>query len=225
MWGGIAETEFFSRHEGRKLIKKQAFGTGGGQVSIVEITKKSVIEGNIPISHGDYLNSIARPNITWLFQKNISQHPIMAKFNESSVNTLRIVTVHTGKRVVVLMGYLRFGKPGNVVDNVSAGGWELKICKDGKTGNTMYSRENKLDRFVEIEIPFYEECRQLAISLHQAIPQLFTVGWDIAITENGPVVIEGNDGWDPESQVNAGRGLRKEYEMLLDERERYYGEM
>jgi hypothetical protein len=32
----------------------------------------------------------------------------------------------------------------------------------------------------------------LTIKLHRALHCFFIIGWDIAITENGPVVIEGN---------------------------------
>ena len=32
--------------------------------------------------------------------------------------------------------------------------------------------------------------------LHGELYGIVTIGWDIAITENGPLVLEGNDNWD-----------------------------
>jgi hypothetical protein len=36
----------------------------------------------------------------------------------------------------------------------------------------------------------------LAKKLHNELYGIHTAGWDIAIAENGPIVIEGNDNWD-----------------------------
>lgn len=43
-----------------------------------------------------------------------------------------------------------------------------------------------------------------------AFPFLKAVGWDIAVTEKGPVVIEINDFWDRTGQLFIKRGWRKE---------------
>lgn len=32
-------------------------------------------------------------------------------------------------------------------------------------------------------------------AIHKGISELFTGGWDVALTTNGPLVFEGNDGW------------------------------
>ncbi len=34
-------------------------------------------------------------------------------------------------------------------------------------------------------------------AIHKGISELFTGGWDVALTTNGPLVFEGNDGWCP----------------------------
>ena len=46
------------------------------------------------------------------------------------------------------------------------------------------------------EIPFYKEAEAMAILLHQNMYRSHSIGWDIAITNNGPVFIEGNDRWE-----------------------------
>ena len=45
-------------------------------------------------------------------------------------------------------------------------------------------------------IPHLSEALDLAVRAHTLLPGLRTVGWDIAITENGCVLVEGNDAWD-----------------------------
>lgn len=46
------------------------------------------------------------------------------------------------------------------------------------------------------ELPFWDEAKALAIRAHEtAFPELALVGWDIGLTDDGPVIIEGN--WTP----------------------------
>jgi hypothetical protein len=40
-----------------------------------------------------------------------------------------------------------------------------------------------------------EEAIDVAARFHKTLSPLFTVGWDIAITPNGPCVVEGNSHW------------------------------
>tara|TARA_R110002110_G_scaffold414983_1_gene647341 strand:+ start:27394 stop:28131 length:738 start_codon:yes stop_codon:yes gene_type:complete len=47
------------------------------------------------------------------------------------------------------------------------------------------------------KIPFWNEARDLVSMTHASIPDLTTIGWDIGITPNGPVLIEGNAWYDP----------------------------
>ena len=62
----------------------------------------------------------------------------------------------------------------------------------------------------------------LAKEAHSCIPQLFTVGWDIVVTPDGPRILEGNDGWDPYlSQTPQGNAQRRIWNTCLQERQRF----
>jgi glutathione synthase/RimK-type ligase-like ATP-grasp enzyme len=41
-------------------------------------------------------------------------------------------------------------------------------------------------------LPFWEEAKRLAAEAHRAFADRVVVGWDIAILEDGPILIEGN---------------------------------
>ena len=47
-------------------------------------------------------------------------------------------------------------------------------------------------RFKGIEIPFWDRCCRLCLQAAGLFPQLPLVGWDLAITPEGPVIMEGN---------------------------------
>jgi hypothetical protein len=46
--------------------------------------------------------------------------------------------------------------------------------------------------FEDFTVPHFEEVKALALKTASFIPGLRLVGWDIAIGESGPVLIEGN---------------------------------
>lgn len=45
-------------------------------------------------------------------------------------------------------------------------------------------------------LPYWDKAKQLALDAHQLLPEYFSLGWDIAITSDGPVILETNIGWD-----------------------------
>lgn len=137
----------------------------------------------------------------------LSQHPEMAKFNSSSVNTLRIVTVYDGLEVNVLAGIARFGRKGRIADNFHHGGIACKI--DVETGIvTTTGRNRNGERFVlhpdskicfpGFQIPKWKEVITLVKKLALVVPDVKYVGWDIVLTEDSICVIEGNYGADPD---------------------------
>ena len=42
------------------------------------------------------------------------------------------------------------------------------------------------------QLPHWEEAVELAIEAHGTLPKIALVGWDIGLTPEGPVIIEGN---------------------------------
>ena len=46
--------------------------------------------------------------------------------------------------------------------------------------------------FTGYEIPFFHDALTLVMKAAQEIPEIRYIGWDIAISANGPVVIEAN---------------------------------
>ncbi|MEN9576606.1 MAG: hypothetical protein RL514_4461 [Verrucomicrobiota bacterium] len=44
-------------------------------------------------------------------------------------------------------------------------------------------------------VPEWPRCRELVLAAHRLTPDVPMVGWDLAITPDGPLIIEGNPGW------------------------------
>ena len=164
----------------------------------------------------------------YLVQTCVVQHPVMDSIYDKSVNTLRILTVMdkgTGKAVSVA-GEVRFGAHGSVVDNLAAGGVavgidlktgqlsEFGICKKGGAKRTP-CHPDSLVRFDDVRIPFVQEAVDLAEKLHEKLSSIRVIGWDIAITSDGPIFIEGNDNAEISGLQTVNGGLRSAIQGLL----------
>lgn len=135
-----------------------------------------------------------------LLEDWVRQHEALGALCPTSVNTLRIATLLGDKKEGIVYAYIRIGN-GNVVDNVDQGGMAAPIDLDtgriravgaDKQGNR-YARHpmtgTEIPGFV---IPYWEEAKRMALDAMHVIPQVRFVAWDVAITPDGPVFIEGN---------------------------------
>lgn len=142
----------------------------------------------------------------YVFQPRIEQHPDLDAVNSSSVNTIRInVFYDRNRKRRVLTPFAKFGSGGAIVDNAGTGGIILALdaesgCASGaafrflKEGGATYNQHPDTHYpFDEFEAPHFAEACSVALRASELFPHRF-IGWDIAITRDGPVIVEGNSG-------------------------------
>lgn len=116
----------------KKIIIKKSFDTGGGRgVSLAKRIGSEWVENHGKKIDWDYLRKVFNHN--FVVQEYIEQHPFFSRFNESSVNTIRLFTYRSVKNneVIPLQSVLRIGQSGSIVDNQASGGISCGINKDG----------------------------------------------------------------------------------------------
>ncbi|WP_018175029.1 MULTISPECIES: sugar-transfer associated ATP-grasp domain-containing protein [unclassified Thioalkalivibrio] len=65
-------------------------------------------------------------------------------------------------------------------------------------------------------LPLWEEVKALALQAQRSLPEVKTIGWDIAITPEGPLILEGNTTYGLASlQIAHQRGFRREMEQIF----------
>jgi len=141
---------------------------------------------------------------SFIVQDEVVQHREMARLNPSSLNTIRIDTFKApGGRPEVLSAFLRMAMGDNCVDNIGEGGLYVGVNLEDGTLKQHAIRDLWLDtadfsahpktgvQFQGFQIPFFEDVQRAAIEAAHWIPKAL-VGWDIAVSETGPIVIEGN---------------------------------
>jgi hypothetical protein len=139
----------------------------------------------------------------FVIEELIQQHDFFASFNQDSINTIRIHVFNLsncGGDVDVKWPYLRIGRKGSQVDNISSGG--IEIVLDEKTGNMLFASDGKgvlysehPDTHIKFEgkIPFWNEMLDTAKKIARAIPKLKIAGLDLALDmRNGWTLVEIN---------------------------------
>lgn len=135
----------------------------------------------------------------FVLEELITQHEHMRTLCTTSVNTLRIITFFDGAHVHVLANVLKMGN-GGAIDNFSHGGMYTMLDDEGVAHYAAFDGENRTfvthpvtgTSIVGFQVPLFDEVLAFVDTLARVVPQIPYVGWDIAITPSGPVVIEGN---------------------------------
>lgn len=202
------------------FIKEAQTTSGGAGVYYIkkeELTREKIIQ---------IANAIPTDIV---IQKEMKQHPDMARLNDSSVNSLRIYSVLGLDGITtVYSSVVRMGVGGAKVDNYSAGGVGCGIKEDGTLRDYGYNKKGeRLEyhptsnvKFENYKIPSYSKAVDLVKKAHPMVAHFRSVAWDIAIDEAGnPILIEANlcRGGTDTLQVNNGPLYGKDTKKILDE--------
>ena len=218
----VSFNEFCEKNNNQKMVFKQSFGCSGDSIEIGLIYRDKVIVNHNEYKPEQYFSLISDPQTTWLIQNYIVQHKTLMELNDTSVNTMRVITFNTGNTVVVARNVLRYGKKGSCVDNADKGGFVTGVSMKGELYPDCFnfsSSMRSINPYNNIVLPYYEEAIEIVKRAHSLIPELFTIGWDVAFGINGPIIIEGNDGWDPHiAQAPLGNAMRTVWNELTAQR-------
>lgn len=151
----------------------------------------------------------------------------MNKLCSTSLNTIRLQTVITEDQGIMAFGATcRLGREGSFVDNWAKGGLivgiDMNTGKLRKTafikpsyGTTVTKHPDNGLVFEGFEIPYFREAVEMAKDLHSNLYRIHSIGWDIAITPDGPMFIEGNSLWEISLIQTANGGLKNQIEKYF----------
>jgi len=179
-----------------RIIAKPLNNCGGKGIEVIDLDKsKMKNEYNILKIY----NALIK-NEQFLVEEYLIQHEDLSKLYNGSVNSLRILSfLDDNGEVHILNTILRIGNNGSV-DNFSSGGMYTFVNEKGKVyvpaidekGNIFEEHPSSKVKIVGFEVPRYDEIESLIKKIAKIVPTVRYVGWDIVVTNNGLVVIEGN---------------------------------
>jgi len=153
----------------------------------------------------DHLCDLSRSGRV-LLQEKLKNHAALARLTNGSLSTLRIVSCIAPSGSIDLMPpVIRIPAGRSVVDNFAESGFAAPIdLATGTVCGAAVQRDNRLglistDRhpdtgqeFRGFGIPMWAEAVHLARRAHQTFPSVHFIAWDIAVLQDGPVLVEGN---------------------------------
>lgn len=175
----------------KKVIVKPDVGSRGRGIQLFEYTDDDTAHV--------FFKSLKEEAVC---EEYIFQHDKMCSLNPNCVNSVRIVALCDENEVNIIAASLKVGgKENSIVDNMHNNGIGANVdIETGIVDGVGYDYNNHTYIFHPITgtqivgflVPFWAETLELVKNTHLDIPQCPLLGWDVAITESGPEIIEIN---------------------------------
>jgi hypothetical protein len=227
-------SEFIRRFRSDGFVFKPAEGIQGRQIVVLTGAAPGDPDAFLSLSGERYdaaaLVAVARDTAalelqnpdsnasSFLLEERIRPHPDLAELVGPTLCCVRVVTVVSldGSPKIVGSAYKLQPKPVGV-DQLMYGALGCWVDPDtgalgpgrNRDGYEYISVIPGTDRaFVGYRLPCWEQVKEVALQAAAAFPWARGIGWDIGISDRGPVIIEGNARWSPSLvQLPAPRGL------------------
>ena len=169
----------------REFVFKKAIYSGSGK-GVQKISFPTEKEINQIVNSRDFI-----------IQDVVKQNAFFSNLNESSVNTIRMETLNLNDTFSVLSAFVRIGAKGSFVDNISGReGMVVGISDQGvlneygltKGYEKVYKASSGVS-FDNLKITNYDQIKSQISAFHQLFPSANLINWDIAIDENGNIII------------------------------------
>ncbi len=137
-----------------------------------------------------------------VLQRCLKPHPVLADFAPDVLHTVRANT-YLKPEPRILDAILRVGGGRTPTDNVSQGGIAVPLdlatgrCGRGSVvvgGMPQFVDHHPVSgaRITDVVLPDWQGVCALAMAAAQTFSRQTTIGWDIGLTSEGPVLLEGN---------------------------------
>lgn len=143
----------------------------------------------------------------FVLQACLVNHPVIRALGNGSLSTLRVMTTRRAPAPAEpLLAVLRVATGNAAADNFDLGGIATRVdLGTGRCGKAIAKRgDYPVESFsinpdngaqIEgLEVPYWREAVELALRAHSLLDhRIPVIGWDVAILDGGPVLIEAND--------------------------------
>ena len=154
----------------------------------------------------------------FIVQERVRNHPEIIRLTDAhGLQTARLTTlldgtgqcriIHTHFKLIVgdnITDNFAHGASGNLQARVNLNNgrlWRPVAASPGVPGFRATKEHPDTGQAIEgFRLPFWSEACHLVERTAPLFLPLQTIGWDVALTPDGPVIIEGNAWWDPPNQ-------------------------
>jgi len=167
------------------------------------------LKGGGAVSIGDLVRFIvAFGRNGYLFQKRLAPHPRLAAAFGGTLASMRLLVLLDAAGSALESAVVKIPRPGNPADNywrpgnmlgsVDAENGRVRRVVSG-VGEDMARHDSHPDTrasLVDFALPDWEAVKSMCAAAANAFPGVRTQSWDVALTPDGPVLLEFNFGGD-----------------------------
>tara|TARA_B100001939_G_scaffold348192_1_gene373634 strand:- start:26198 stop:27277 length:1080 start_codon:yes stop_codon:yes gene_type:complete len=202
---------------GTGVICKPVYGAHG--TGIVGFDKKNEayegIRSEFPSleSFYNYLTTTGRHEEFIIQEKLTGHQEILALTGKKQVQGLRLITVmdkNNEPRLILrkiklagrdrLLDNFQFGQSGALLCLLDENGQIEKAhayCAEKQALTSISHHPETGKSLIGFQVPHWKQCVDLVLRAQKHFRPHKTIGWDVAITDEGPLLLEGNIYWDP----------------------------
>ncbi len=205
------------KETGGKLFLKPTGGQGGFGIIVLKYQDNSFMVNGHSVELDSFIKNL--PSVTFILQKGIVQSKQMQDINPSSVNTLRVVVQPVGDVMRMKTCIIRMGRKGKEVDNSAQGGVSVKVdIKTGRVADTataehgggiLKTHPDTGKAFGDIVINNWNVLKDQIEGIGTKLIDFNNIALDIAVTEEGPKLLEFNFRYGLEHQQCVLGGVRR----------------
>jgi Sugar-transfer associated ATP-grasp len=187
------------------LILKPSTGRGGKGIRWAKFAQGLFYVGAAKgVTYEQLLERLRSQAREYVVHKREHNHPVLARFGTPALSTARMTTcLNEDGTPELVVSYLRIAlQKDAIVDNIAAGGLiaaidpasgHLKEGMVGKHAQRMATHPLSGASIEGTQLPFWGEAKDLVIRAHTGFKNRYTcIAWDVAFTETGAILIEGN---------------------------------
>jgi hypothetical protein len=204
---------------GVDLFAKPALGKCGKGVKLFNYVKESNryrCDDGTMLTQDQIMCQLAEysKESPYILQEKLFNHPDISKLSPGALCTSRVVTCRLPDgSFEVITSIFKIPTGNCCTDNFATGGLAAPVHNaSGILGMAITKNltAERVDRHLEtgqkiagFRIPYWDEVVRLCLQAHAGFSDFAFVGWDVAVSKDGPVLVEGNLNWGVESMQRA----------------------
>lgn len=213
--------EFLKTQLPQEFVIKPARGALGRDIQIFTRTKNSFTDAfQNPKLPNDIYNEMLKNQRydNFIIQQKLKNHREIFRLTATDhLQTMRIITfVDDNAQPHILRAHIKLIIGQNVIDNFENGRTgniqvvaststgrlknAITMTQNGRGTKTIKTHPKTKKTFKGFQLPLWPQTRTLIEKTAMKFLPVRTIGWDVAITPKGPVILEGNIWWNPPNQ-------------------------
>lgn len=178
--------------KGNYIIKPCVGESSGHNVRLLQLDNGIDLRKNETI--GDIIDTYRND---FIIQKQVRCQEKYANLHKESCNTLRVMSYRVNGQIKCAPIIVRIGSGESYLDNAHAGGIYIAVSDTGELSEYAYDCDGKrYDRhpttgivFKGYTVPYIDKVKEAVSILHNCLPNLGFLHWDLCVNTSGQVVI------------------------------------